>query len=121
MSISTAEGKIIGKAFLPVAGAGKAKSGQEVNIKLDSYSAERYGILRGQVSAISPIPLDGSYVLSVELENGLTTTHKKNLTFKAEMHGQAEIITEDIRLFQRIFYQLRKAFTQSTSSPTTKK
>ncbi len=38
---------------------------------------------------------------SIILPNELTTTYKKELSFKSGMTGQAEIITEDIRLIER--------------------
>ena len=38
----------------------------------------------------------------------MTTTYKKTLTFIPEMTGQAEIITEDLRIIERIFSQFKR-------------
>jgi hypothetical protein len=37
------------------------------------------------------------------------TSYDKTIDFKHEMLGSADIITEDLRLIERFFYQLRKA------------
>lgn len=44
----------------------------------------------------------------VQLNNGLISTFNKTLDFHAEMNGSAVIITDDLRLIQRVFNQLRK-------------
>jgi len=41
------------------------------------------------------------------LTNGLVTNYHKTLDFKPQMQGSAEIITEDLRLLERLFYQYR--------------
>jgi len=38
---------------------------------------------------------------------GLRTTYKKDLDYRPEMSGSAQIITEDLRLIERIFNQFR--------------
>jgi len=116
MSLVPEGGRIVGRAYLPLAGAGKVQVGQAVNLKLDHYNAERYGMLRGKVQAISPIPVEESYLLEIELTQGLTTTFGQKLTFQPEMSGVAEVITDDLRLWDRIFIQLRRVLDQKTTS-----
>jgi mRNA-degrading endonuclease HigB of HigAB toxin-antitoxin module len=50
------------------------------------------------------------YTINVSLPNGLKTSYNKDLDFKAEMQGQADIITKDLRLIERIFNQFAKLF-----------
>ena len=38
------------------------------------------------------------------------TSYKKEIPFKHEMNGTAEIITEDLRLIERFFQQFKNAF-----------
>lgn len=38
----------------------------------------------------------------------LPITYNKQIDFRQEMTGQTEIITEDLRLIERFFYQFRK-------------
>jgi len=44
------------------------------------------------------------------LPNGLKTSYNRELIFDKEMRGSAEIITEDLRLIERVFYQFREIF-----------
>ncbi|MEL6132151.1 MAG: HlyD family efflux transporter periplasmic adaptor subunit [Bacteroidota bacterium] len=119
MSITPETQAIIGKAFLALQGAGKVKQGQRVHIKLDAYPFEQYGMLEGHILSMSSIPTDGTYVVDLVLEHGLQTTHQRALTFKPEMRGVVDIITEDMRLLTRIFQQLRKLFSPPSQLPST--
>lgn len=105
-------GSYIGKIKAPARNSGKIKKGQRVHIRLVNYPAEEFGMLNGVVKNISLVPdSDGNYVLDVALPEELLTTYKNEIQFKQEMIGSAEIITEDLRLIERFFYQLRNIFT----------
>jgi HlyD family secretion protein len=104
------EESVIGKALLPVARSGKVKKGQKANIYLLNYPDEEFGIVRGIVENISLIPVDNHYTVEIALPDGLRTTYKKTLPFSQEMTANAEIITEDLRLLERIFLPVKKLF-----------
>lgn len=106
-SIIPDKGQIYGQAELPIAGSGKVKEGQKVNIKLESYPFEQFGMLTGKVASISAIPKDEKYLIKIALEKSLVTTYNKKLDFKQQLKGTTEIITEDLMLLERMFYQLR--------------
>jgi multidrug efflux pump subunit AcrA (membrane-fusion protein) len=98
----------IGKIKAPVANSGKIKKGQSVHIKLLNYPADEFGKLNGTVKFISLFPdQEGNYLIDVELPKKLITTYEKEIDFKQEMTGTADIITEDLRLIERFFYQLK--------------
>ena len=102
--------EIIGKVALPIRNSGKVKKGQKVLIKLDNYPFEEWGSLQGEIDNISEVPKQGEkayYTLYISIDN-LTTTYDKEIDFKQEMQGTAEIIVEELTILQRIFYQLRK-------------
>jgi HlyD family secretion protein len=103
------EGEIIGKVQLSFQGAGKVKSGQEVNIRFDNYPYMEFGMVKGIVKSISLAPDNNFYTAEITLPNGLITFYNEKLDFKQEMQGTAEIITEDFRLLQRIIRPLRFA------------
>lgn len=44
----------------------------------------------------------------VVLPTGLRTSYGKKMAYKTGMSASAEIIAEDSRLLQKLFYQLRK-------------
>ena len=110
------EQEIIGKATLPIAGAGKVEVGQRVNIKLDNYPYMEYGLLEGKITNISMVPVTtekgGYYTAEIELINKLNTNYKKELPFNQEMQGNAEIITKDRRLIERLVEPLVSIFRE---------
>jgi len=88
--------------------SGKIKRGQKVNIKLENYPETEFGMLKGEVSHISLTPdIEGNYYIDVSLPKKLITSYQKEIVFKQEMQGTAEIITEDLRLIERFFYQFK--------------
>ncbi|CAM1358123.1 HlyD family secretion protein [Tenacibaculum xiamenense] len=99
----------IGKIKAPAANSGKIKKGQKVQIKLFNYPSDEFGELNGKVKSISPVPdAEGKYLIDVLLPKELVTTYDKKIDFKQEMQGSADIVTEDLRLIERFFYQLKK-------------
>lgn len=87
------------------------KVGQKVSIRLDHYPADTFGMVGGTLSAVSPLPdRDGYFTFEVILPRGLETSYKGKLPFRYEMSATADIITEDLRLIQRVFYQFRNLF-----------
>lgn len=80
---------------------------------MNGYPDNEFGLLKGKVKEISLTPNnEGLYLLDVELPNKLITTFGIEIEFKQEMQGTAEIITDDLRLIERIFYQFRKIFNK---------
>ena len=108
--------KIMGKLTLPVIGSGKVKAGQKVNIKLDNYPYMEYGMIEGKIKSISLIPSDNTYMAEVEFPEGLKTNYNKQLKFSQEMQGTADVITEDIRLFKRLFNPFKALFKNNIAS-----
>ncbi len=107
---------IIGKAIIPVIGAGKIEIGQRVNMKLDNFPYMEFGILEGTITNISMVPVvaeNGSYYTAeIQLKNGLLTNYKKELPFNQEMQGAAEIITKERRLIERLVEPLVSIFRE---------
>ena len=101
----------IAKLKTPAQNSGKIKIGQIVNIKLENYPDTEFGSLQGTIKSISVIPNnEGFYLVDVSLPSTLITSYNKEIVFKQEMRGSAEIITEDLRLMERFFYQLKGVF-----------
>jgi len=93
----------------PIQNSGKIKKGQKVNIKLNNYPDQEFGILIGTIDNISLIPdQEGFYRVDVNLPQTLITSYNEEIEFKQEMTGTAEIITEDLRLLERFFYQFKE-------------
>ena len=107
---------IIGKAIVPVLGAGKVEKGQRVNMKLDNFPYMEFGFLEGTISNISMVPVvneNGSYYTAeIQLSNKLITNYKRQLPFNQEMQGVAEVITKDRRLIERLVEPLVSIFRE---------
>lgn len=88
---------------IPMKGAGKAKKGQNVLIRLDNYPSEEFGFVEGQIISLVPVMIDNYYRAEVKLTNGLTTNMGVKLPLQHFLLGSAEIILEEKNLFQRIF------------------
>jgi multidrug resistance efflux pump len=106
--IPSNENGYIGKVKAVAQNSGKIKTGQEVNIRLANYPDREFGVLKGKVISISLTPdKDGNILLDISLPKGLTTSYKKEIQFQQEMSGTADVITEDLRLIERLLYQFK--------------
>ena len=109
--IPSVESGFIGKLKAPTLNSGKIKVGQKVNIRLANYPDREFGILEGTVKSISLTPdKEGNLLIDVSLPNGLKTSYNKKIHFQQEMIGSADIVTQDLRLIQRFFYQFKDLF-----------
>lgn len=108
--IPVQKSRIYGRIQLPVQGAGKVKPNQKVLIKLNDYPSTEYGVIEGKIASVSPIPEDKAWTLEIELPSNLKTTYNKKLPLKNGMIGQAEIITQEMRLIERFFNPLKDIF-----------
>ncbi|MEO6177414.1 MAG: HlyD family efflux transporter periplasmic adaptor subunit [Flavobacterium circumlabens] len=103
----------VGKVKAPALNSGKIKVGQTVNVRLANFPDREFGVLKGKIRNISLVPdKDGNLLMDVALPNGLMTSYKKQIVFQQEMKGSAEIVTEDLRLIERILYQFKSIFEQ---------
>lgn len=105
--IPSESGDIIGRIKLNMDRSGKVRAGQMVFIKLSGYPYLEYGMLKGKVRSKSLLPSDDTYIIEVSMPLELTTLYGKKLEFNQKMQGTAEIITEDVRLLQKIFNPFR--------------
>jgi len=111
------EKQMYGQVLLPEAGAGKVKIGQSVIIKLNNFPYQEFGIIKGKVSGISLVTNQqtdavnqnkvNTFLLTVELPDKLMTNYHKSLDFYFDAKGIAEIVTNNRRLYERLFDNLR--------------
>ncbi len=91
-------------------GLEKVSPGQKVNLKFENYPYLEFGIVRGVVGKVSSVPGGDSYETEIQLPDGLTTTFGKELEFRQELKGNAEIVTENISLLSRILDPVKAVF-----------
>lgn len=95
---------------VPQQGAGKIKAGQRVRIALTDYPESEFGYLEGEVINMAKISGENGYKVNVRLTDGLKTSYGVSISSLHEITGNGVIITEKLRLAERIFDQFRKIF-----------
>ena len=99
---------IIGKIKLPVSGSGKVCPGQRVNISVTGYPYMEFGFLTGEVLSVSLLASeDNMYTVTVSLPQNLCTSYGKQLDFKGELSGTAEVMTDERSVTARLLSPLR--------------
>lgn len=95
-------------ARVPVAAFSKVQPGQTALLQLSRYPAHEFGQVEGIVRKISAVPHEGFYTIEVSLPHGLQTSYQQQLEYSPGLAGSVSIITEDLRLLERVFQQLRR-------------
>lgn len=99
--------KYFGEMYISQNKLGKIKVGQKVNMKFKSYPFQEFGIVIGEIAYISDVPKEDSYLIKIDLKNGLTSTYNKKLEYKNGLVANSEIIIDDISILDRIFYNFK--------------
>ena len=95
------------EVYIPQNNFGKVKQGQKVLLKLPAYPFQEFGAITGKLDFIAAIATDTGYLAKVLLPNGLLTNYKKQVLYHEGLYAQVEIITEDLKLSDRLLNQLR--------------
>lgn len=94
--------------LIPQYNFGKIRPGQTVLLKFQAYPYEQFGSVAGKVDFISSTPVDSGFWARVALPDGLKTSYHKQLPYQYGLIAQADIMTENMNLVQRIYYNMRK-------------
>lgn len=105
--------QLIARMEVAHSGTGKIRISDDVRIKLNDYPYKEYGVVSGKVTSVSHVARKGKHLVIASLEFPLVSSFKKSIPFKQDMVGKASIVTEDLRLIERIFHELRKIFIQT--------
>lgn len=108
MTVVPGKGTFEARARLRPAGSGKVKAGNKVIIRFHDYPEQEYGKVHGVVEYLSLVPRENNYIVNIRLSNGLMTSYQKELPFRQEMTGTAEIVTDDLKLIDKLFNNIRK-------------
>jgi HlyD family type I secretion membrane fusion protein len=98
---------------LPNREAGFVKTGMPVQVKLDAYPYQDYGIMTGKVIAISPDSkpdekLGAVYRVDVALNRTYVTVRHQNIQLKAGQTATAEIIIRRRRIIDMLLDPIRQ-------------
>ena len=103
-------GRMVAKISVPVQRSGSLAKGQTMLLKAPAYPYKEHGILSTRIEDISPIAMPGDngeqyYELRGHLPDTLISSYGQPLAYRPNMQVQAEIVSENKSLFQRIFSQ----------------
>ncbi len=99
-------GEWLGHLLLPERNSAKVKVEQKVRVKLDGFPFMEFGFIWGKIRSRSLLPVENNYMLEICFPWGLKTTMGKALDLHHGMSGQAEIITANRRLLERVLSPL---------------
>lgn len=98
----------VATAVIPEKGSGNIRPGQLVMISLNDFPENEYGMLEGTVSKITAVDKEGKHEVLVHLPPKLITTYGKTLPARAQLKGQARIITKKKKLLYRFFESISR-------------
>lgn len=96
--------------LIPQNNFGKIRRDEKVLLKLTAYPYREFGTVTGKLSFVSSIATDSGFTAKIILPQGLATNYNKQLTYREGLSAQAEIITQEQNLSDRIFYSIRSIF-----------
>lgn len=119
------QGKLIGyiepdnshfyaEAYLLQNNFGKIDTGLQVQLRFDAYPYQEMGFIQGTLSYVSNVPSDSGFLANIRLENSLITNNNKSIPYKNGLKAQAIIITRNLRLLQRLWYNTNKITSVET-------
>lgn len=109
--VSPANNRIYMQTNLHQYNFGKVEKGLDVQLRFDAYPYQEVGFVEGTVQHISNIPTDSGFLATIALKKGLVTNYNKALFFKSGLHAQAVIITKNMTLLERMWYNLTKSIS----------
>lgn len=104
------------KLLVPSGAIGFLKEGQVVSIRIESYPHQHYGTMKGEIAKITqsvyqgPVPSNGQvyYIVYVQLP-AQSLRPDGSLPLKLGMGIQADIKTQEMTFFQKIFEPLYRS------------
>lgn len=107
--LQPAQSSYYGQMMTSQIGLGKIRLGQKALIRVNSYPSNEFGYLTGYVRYISNFPsARDSFLIRVDIPDGLKTNYSKNIMFRNNLDAQAEVITDDRRLLERFLGKVRE-------------
>ncbi|MEO9886568.1 MAG: HlyD family efflux transporter periplasmic adaptor subunit [Balneola sp.] len=101
--------EFFGEMKISQASFGRIKEGQQVLVRFSGYPYHEFGSVVGVIEYLSEFPVgDSLFFAKVHFPDGLKTNYGQMLPPANGMKGQAEIITQDMRLLERVYNNLTK-------------
>lgn len=102
------------ESTLPQINFGKIDTALQVQLRFDAYPYQEVGFVEGTLSYVSKVPSDSGFLAYIRLNKGLITNNNRPLSYKSGLKAQAIIITKNMRLLQRLWYNINKSTSVGT-------
>lgn len=109
--INPKESDFYAEANLPQYNFGKIDTGLSVQLRFEAYPYQETGFVEGKLDYISSVPSDSGFRTTIRLTNGLITNNRNSLPYKNGLKAQALIITRNMRLLERLYYNVVKSLS----------
>lgn len=86
----------------------KLDTGQQVQLRIDTYPYQEFGFVAGKLQFISDIPSDSGFLSTIQLSKGLVTNYNKTIQYRKGLKSSALIFTKDVRLLQQLYNSIVK-------------
>ena len=111
--IAPASAPLVLSALLPSREAGLVRKGMTVQIKLDAFPYQDYGIISGKVNSISPDAenneqMGAVYKVEIALDRHSVMHEQQMIPFKAGQTATAEIIVKQQRIIDVLLEPIRQ-------------
>lgn len=106
--VTPAENLFFAETTLSQYNFGKLDTGLSVQLRFDGYPYQEWGGVEGELSYISSIPSDSGFLGNITLTHGLVTNNHRPIPYKNGLKSQAVIITKNMRLLERFYYNVVK-------------
>lgn len=106
--INPSDSRFFAEAYLPQSNFGKIDTGLKVQLRFDAYPYQEFGYVAGTLEYISKVATDSGFMATIRLDHGLITDQHKSISYKNGLKAQGLIITRDMRLLERFYYDIVK-------------
>jgi HlyD family secretion protein len=86
--------RIMGRMKLPGSGSRRLTVGQTVNIRFPRFPSSDFGLVKGWIFSMTLHHGSNTFIVDVELPDGLITTQGKRIPFSAGLRGNAEVLSK---------------------------
>lgn len=106
--ITPSDTKYYAQVFLPQNNFGKISVGLKVQLRFEAYPYQEFGVILGSLNYVSKIATDSGFLATITLDQGLVTSHNIPIQYNDRLRAQGIVITKDMRLLQRLYYNMIK-------------
>lgn len=102
------DSRYFAELYLPQLNFGKVDTGYKVQLRFEAYPYHEFGSVDGSLSYISKVASDSGFLATVRLDNGLLSNTGTPIPYTAGLKANAMVITKNMRLLERLYYNLVK-------------